>query len=71
MIRLSPMGLSSVKQDMWFGWNVKNFAQNLLICPGSTQKGRGSMTPNLEVVICRWEGREGRGSIDSQVREDL
>ena len=40
---LSPMGMSSVKQDVWFGWNVKNFAQNLLISPRSTQKGRGDL----------------------------
>ena len=34
------MGMSSVKQDVWFGWNVKNFAQNLLIGPRSAWKGR-------------------------------
>ena len=53
-IGLSPMGMSSVKQGMRFGWNVKNFAQNLLISPRST---RGQSTANLEVGICRWGGR--------------
>ena len=33
------MGMSSVKQGMRFGLNVKNFAQNLLIVPGSTWRG--------------------------------
>ena len=49
------MGMSSVKQDVWFGWNVKNFAQNLLIIPRSTQRV-ARLTVNSEVVICRWGG---------------
>ena len=43
------MGMSSVKQDVWFGWNVKNFAQKLLISPRSTQGDQSKL--NLEVVI--------------------
>ena len=59
------MGMSSVKQGMWFGWNVKNFAQNLLIVPRSTCRwGGGQSTVNSEricreVEICRWGGRGG------------
>ena len=44
------MGMASVKQDVWFGWNVKNFAQKLLISSRSTQGDR--LTVNMEVVIC-------------------
>ena len=59
------MGMSSVKQDVWFGWNVKNFAQNLLISPRSTQKGGQSTVKSericREVEICRWGGRGGEG----------
>ena len=78
VIGLSPMGMSSVKQDVWFGWNVKNFAQNLLISPRSTQKRRGGQsTANSEVVICRWGGRgeEGWGGQSmvnlERIREDF
>ena len=61
------MGMSSVKQGMWFGWNVKNFAQNLLIIPGSTWRGQSTVNSERicrEVEICRWGG-EGRG-VDQQ-----
>ena len=52
------MGMSSVKQDVWFGWNVKNFAQNLLIGPGSTWRG----LIDSELRGCHlYVGREGRG----------
>ena len=57
------MGMSSVKQDVWFGWNVKNFAQNLLIGPRSTWKGRGvnqQQTQRLSFVGGEG-GRRGEG----------
>ena len=50
--------MSSVKHNVWFGWNVKNFAQKLLIGPGSTWGG-GSIDTQLE--SCHFLGGEGRG----------
>ena len=58
LIGLSPMGMSSVKQGMRFGWNVKNFAQNLLIIPRSTQRA-GQSTANSERLT--FVGGEGGG----------
>ena len=46
IIGLSHTGMSSVKHNVWFGWNVKDFAQKLLIGPGSTQRG-GSIDTQL------------------------
>ena len=65
------MGMSSVKQGMQFGWNVKNYAQNLLIIPRSTWKGvnqQSTQRGSAEVEICRWGGR---GLINSQLRGNL
>ena len=39
---------------MWFGWNVKNFAQKLLIGPGLT---RGSI--DTQLGSCHFLGGEG------------
>ena len=61
------MGMSSVKQVVWFGWNVKNFAQNLLIGPGSTRGRRSTLNSGKKVV--GGEGGEGRGVIDTQLRK--
>ena len=58
------MGMSSVKQDVRFGWNVKNFAQKLLISPKSTQKREGfdqQQTWRLSFI------GGGRGLIDSEL----
>ena len=41
------MGMSSVKHNVWFGWNVKNFAQKLLIGPWIDMEG-GSIDTQLE-----------------------
>ena len=65
-IWLSPMGMSSVKQGIADAWTLKKFAQNLLII-----SGRGSIDSQLiEIEICKWGGRGGQGSINSQLRED-
>ena len=47
---------------MWFGWKVKNFAQNLLISPRSTcKRGGGQSTLNSGKKFVGGEGGEGRG----------
>ena len=53
------MGMSSVKQGMWFGWNVKNFAPNLLIVPRSTWRGCQSTANSERLTFASGEGGEG------------
>ena len=45
-MNLQGLSLGHKSSCLQFGWNVKNFAQNLLIIPGSTWKG-GQSTVNL------------------------
>ena len=58
-----------MKHNVWFGWNVKNFAQKLLIGPGLTRKGGVDRHSTWKLSFLRWGGGEGGegGSIDTQL----
>ena len=47
--------MSSVKRNVWFGWNMKNFDQKLLIGPGWTRQGRGGQSGK---DLCLWKGND-------------
>ena len=51
------MGMSSVKQGMQFVWNVKNFAQNLLIIPD--QHGGVNQQQTQRLSFVGGGGRDG------------
>ena len=56
--RNSLWEMSSVKQVVWFGWNVKNFAQNCWLA----QINMGVLIDTqLRKESCRWGGRGGEG----------
>ena len=55
-----------MKHNVWFGWNVKNFAQKLLIGPGLTRRGGVDRHSTWKLSFLRWGLGEG-GSIDTQL----
>ena len=68
LVGLSHTGMSSVKHNVWFGWNVKNFAQKLLIRPriDTTWRVGGGVDRHSawKLSFLRWGGRGGEGGVD-------